>query len=306
MAEDTFTIPSFAKINWFLRILGRREDGFHELCTAFQTVSLRDELTFSKHDELYLTCGDETIPTDENNLIIKAANELRKRFDIKRGAAIHLEKRIPSPGGLGGGSSNAAAALFGLIKIWQIKIEFAELLQIGAHLGSDVPFFFYGGTALGTGRGTEIQPLANIAENFLLIVAPPISVSTAEAFGRLSMADLTNKSSKSILQICRYEAEGLNLRQSLLSNDFENSVFDIAPEIRKVKFKLIELKAEIALLSGSGASVFGVFRSRFDLQNAVESLKIKDDWRVFEVQTVSRREYRELLNLDTSLFPKDF
>ncbi len=119
MTENTFTLPSFAKINWFLRVLGKRADNFHELCTVFQTVSLHDKLTFSEHDEIVLTCDDEKIPTDENNLIVKAALELKQKFNIKSGAKIHLEKNIPAPGGLGGGSSNAAVALFGLIKLME-------------------------------------------------------------------------------------------------------------------------------------------------------------------------------------------
>ena len=108
MAENKFTLPSFAKINWFLHILGKRTDNFHELCTVFQTVSLHDNLTFEENDEIILTCSDSKIPTGENNLIVKAARELQQKFDIKKGAKIYLEKNIPSPGGLGGGSSNAA------------------------------------------------------------------------------------------------------------------------------------------------------------------------------------------------------
>src|SRR5687768_15345071 len=114
MTDKSFTLPSFAKINWLLRILGKREDGFHELCTIFQTVSLFDELTFAESDRLFLTCDDKNIPTDETNLILKAATRLKSEFNLRKGAHIKLEKRIPAPGGLGGGSSNAAVALLGL------------------------------------------------------------------------------------------------------------------------------------------------------------------------------------------------
>ncbi len=297
MAENTFTLPSFAKINWFLRVLGKRPDGFHELCTVFQTVSLHDNLTFSKHNEIVLICEDKKIPTDEKNLIIKAALELKQKFNIKSGAKIHLEKRIPAPGGLGGGSSNAATTFFGLIKLWRIEIDFAELLETGKKIGSDVPFFFFGGTALGTGRGTKILPLDDFTENHLLIVTPNVNVSTAEAFARLSVPHLTNKSPKSILQICRNEAQTLNLQHSLLINDFESSVFKIEPEIERVKEKLLELRAKHTLLSGSGASVFAIFESRSRLQFAFDELKTKQTWRKFVVRTISRREYRGLLNL---------
>lgn len=303
--ENTFTLPSFAKINWFLRVLGKRDDNFHELCTVFQTVSLHDKLNFSEHDEIVLTCDDQKIPTDENNLIVKAALELKEKFNTKSGANIHLEKNIPAPGGLGGGSSNAAVALLGLIKLWKIEVEADELLKIGEKLGSDVPFFFCGGTALGTGRGTEISPLEDASAKHLLIVTPNVSVSTAEAFARLSVPHLTNKSSKSILQHCRNDAGRLDLRQSRLINDFENSVFKIEPEIGRVKAKLLELQAGQVLLSGSGASVFAVFGEDEQLQNAMEAVKVEGSWRVFSVETISRRKYRDWLNLD-HLFSKDF
>ncbi len=306
MAENKLTLPSFAKINWFLRVLGKRADGFHELFTVFQTISLHDKLSFSEHDKIILICDDKLIPTNENNLIVKAALELKRKFKIKKGAKIHLEKNIPAPGGLGGGSSNSAVALFGLAKLWEIEIDFSETLKIGEKLGSDVPFFFHGGTALGTGRGTDILQLDDIKEEHLLIVTPNIAVSTAEAFARLAVPHLTNKSSKSILQICRDEAETLDLRQSKLINDFEKSVFKIEPEIERIKVKLLELKAEHALLSGSGASVFAVFGDNVQLQDTLKALKIEQDWRVFAVETVSREKYRELLKLDRNLFLKDF
>ena len=303
--KNTFTLPSFAKINWFLHILGKRTDNFHELCTVFQTISLHDKITFTENDEIILTCDNKKIPTNEKNLIVKAALELKQKFNIKSGAKIHLEKCIPSPGGLGGGSSNAAVALFGLIKLWKMEIDFGELLKIGKKLGSDVQFFFYGGTALGMGRGTEILPLQEITKKHLLIVTPNVNVLTAEAFARLDAPHLTNKPSKSILQICRNEAETLDLRQSKLINDFEKSVFVIEPEIERVKAKLLDLEAEHALLSGSGASVFAVFAQAEQLQNALKALEIEGDWRVFSAETVSCEKYRDLLNLD-EVIPKDF
>lgn len=297
MAEIIFTLPAFAKINLLLRILGRRADGFHEICTIFQTVSLHDNLTFSGHSEIVLTCQDKQIPTDERNLITKVALELKRKFNIRSGAKIHLEKNIPAPGGLGGGSSNAAVALFGLVKLWEIKIGSAELLEIGAKLGSDVPFFFDGGTALGTGRGTEIFPLDDFIENNLLIVTPNVNVPTSEAFARLNAPRLTNKTPKSILQICRDDAQTLDLRQSLVVNDFEKTVFKIEPEIERVKKKLLDLKAKHALLSGSGASVFAIFDKKAHLQNACSALKAEQNWRKFIVRTISRREYRTWLKI---------
>ncbi len=293
--EKSFQLPSFCKINWNLKILGKRDDGFHELCTIFQTVSLCDYLKFSESKNLLLSCTNENIPTDENNLIIKAARLLREKFKISNGAKIQLEKNIPSPGGLGGGSSNAAIALLGLSKLWNLKIEFSELLKLAEQLGSDVPFFLYGGTALGAGRGTEIFPLSQIEEKFILIVTPDENISTAEAFARLGATRLTNSESKSILQICRNEAERFDLRQNELINDFESSVFSVAPETKRVKKTLLELGAVKALLSGSGASVFGLFDTEETRQTAHKAIEVEKTWRSFAVATVSRDEYREAL-----------
>ncbi len=296
MSETSFKLPSFAKINWILRIKGKRDDGFHELCTLFQTVSLFDNLSFYENQDLVLTCDAKHIPIDEKNLIIKAAKKLQEKFSIKRGAKIHLEKNIPAPGGLGGGSSNAAIALLGLAKLWNLAISLDELTEIGQTLGSDVPFFFFGGTAIGTGRGTEIIQVEDFSENQILIVTPSIDVPTAKAFALLDAPRLTNFDSKSILQICRSEVQALNLRQSGLINDFENAVFKIEPEIERVKKKFFDLGAKHALMSGSGASVFAVFDSKEELQIAFDALQDEKTWRKYQVKTVSSKEYRQSLN----------
>ncbi|MBC7796415.1 MAG: 4-(cytidine 5'-diphospho)-2-C-methyl-D-erythritol kinase, partial [Pyrinomonadaceae bacterium] len=196
-----FTVPAFAKINWDLRVLGRRDDGFHEICTIFQTVSLCDYLTFNRADELTLTCDVSTVPVDESNLVLKAANALREKFQIKKGAKIHLEKRIPSPGGLGGGSSNAAIALLALSKLWEIEVSRDDLSSIGATIGADVPFFLYGGTAFGSGLGTRIETLPDVQKKLLLIVTPYENVSTAEAYKSLNAPRLTVETASSILHI---------------------------------------------------------------------------------------------------------
>ncbi|MBA3334617.1 MAG: 4-(cytidine 5'-diphospho)-2-C-methyl-D-erythritol kinase [Acidobacteria bacterium] len=305
MSSKFFSIPSFAKINLSLRILGKRNDGFHELSTIFQTISLHDNLTFSEDSELILTSDTKKIPLDERNLIIKAAKLLKEKYGIKMGAKINLEKNIPAPGGLGGGSSNAAIALLGLSKLWEIEIDFVNLLELGELLGSDVPFFFYGGTAIGTGRGTKIFPRQEINERNMLIVTPAVDVSTADAFGGLNATHLTNNSSKTILQICRYEAELMLLQQSSMKNDFEEIVFKLEPEIERVKKSLISSGAKTALMSGSGASVLAIFENEVRLQSALYNLKTERDWRVFPVKTVSHPIYIESLKYFDSLLQKD-
>ncbi|MBS1797740.1 MAG: 4-(cytidine 5'-diphospho)-2-C-methyl-D-erythritol kinase [Acidobacteria bacterium] len=306
MNSEKFTLPSFAKINWRLKVAGRREDGFHELCTLFQTVSLADEIDFEPADETVLTCRDPAVPVDGRNLILRAAELLRNEFGVRAGARIHLEKRIPAPGGLGGGSSNAAVALLGLARLWKLGINFEKLVELGSRLGSDVPFFLYGGTAAGFGRGTKILPVRDVRHESMVIVTPAVEVSTAEAFIRLEAPYLTKEGAKSILKICQIEAESFDLHQSELKNDFEKSVFRCEPEIERVKQRLLEAGADQALLSGSGASVFAIFDKEETRQATLKALDNETNWRKFAVATISREEYRAALNQCSSLLPISF
>jgi 4-diphosphocytidyl-2-C-methyl-D-erythritol kinase len=289
-------LPAFAKINWTLRVAGRRADGFHEICTIFQTVSLADYLTFELASDLILTCDAPHVPIDKSNLVWRAANALQQKFSINAGARIHLEKRIPSPGGLGGGSSDAAVALVALSHLWQIETTKSELARAGATLGADVPFFLTGGTALGTGLGNEIESLPDVPKQLLLVVTPDENVSTAEAYRALKAPVLTNEISKSILQICRFEAQNLDFLQTKLQNDFETTVFRLKPEIARVKAILLEIGAREALMSGSGASVFGIFDNEQMRRSAFEKLTQNEtSWRVFLCETISRGEYQNIL-----------
>lgn len=288
-----FSLPSFAKINLYLRVIGRRPDGFHELFTVFQSISLADSLLFDESDRLELTCSSGHIPTDERNLIVMAALKLQEFSGNPAGAAIHLKKRIPSPGGLGGGSSNAAVALIGLDRLWGLGLEMNELHDLARELGSDIPFFLTGGTAIGSGRGDRIEPIADIAAPYLLVVTPNIRVPTAAAYSRVAAESLTTIDVERILLVCRSEAERLYPNLEGLRNDMEQAVFAGHPEIDQVKRKLIELGAANALMSGSGSSVFAVFEKEETRQAAMKALDEYVNWRKFAVAAVSRKEYRE-------------
>lgn len=292
-----FSLPSFAKINWTLRIIGRRDDGFHELFTVFQTVSLRDKLTFKAAEELTLSSNQPRMPVDGRNLVIKAANALNKEVGGSFGAAIHLEKHIPSPGGLGGGSSNAAVTLIGLRRLWDVDVSDERLTEIAAEIGSDAAFFLTGGTAIGTGRGENIEPIDDITTEEMLIVRPRVRVRTREAFAVLNAPALTSQATERILSVSRTDADRLDPLRSQLTNDFERSVFAIYPEIQKVKLTLVDLGAANAALSGSGASVFAIFDKQETRQAAQKALDHESTWRKFAVSTISRSEYREALGL---------
>ncbi len=288
-----FSLPSFAKVNLHLRVLGKRDDDFHEIFTVFQTISLADELSFEPAERLQLVCDDPAVPVDETNLITRAARALSSN-----GAArISLAKRIPIGGGLGGGSSNAATALIGLNRLWDLGLSRNSLLQIGSEIGSDVPFFLHGGTCLGLGRGTEIEPVADFAARLMIVVAPGIHVSTREAYAGLKAESLTNAELSRILRVCRSEAESPDFLQTALINDFEPTVFTSYPEIGRAKQRLIELGASQTLMSGSGSSVFGFFDKEETRQTAMKALDNEVNWRKFAVAAISRSEYREKLGL---------
>lgn len=293
MSVAAFTLPSFAKINWQLHVLGRRRDGFHELRTIFQTVTLHDTLKFAARDDarLHLTSDSPDIPVDESNLILRAAVALREGSGVHKGASIHLDKVIPMEAGLGGGSSNAAIALIGLAHLWEIEITRQELAKIAASLGADVPFFLTGGTALGTGLGTEVHSINEVVAEYLLIVKPEAKVSTIEAYKALNSPALTKVESDIILSISRADEQFTDSYPDALHNDFEPVVFPLKPEIARAKDALLQLGARSALLAGSGSSVFGVFDKREAKERALERLKKESEWRIFSCATLSRSAY---------------
>ena len=297
MSSRTLTTLAHAKINWTLFVLGRRTDGFHEIRTLFQTITLHDRLTFTESDDerLTLACDDPSIPVDEKNLVLRAALALREKYGVSKGARIHLEKRIPAEAGLGGGSSDAAVALLGLTHLWQIKTGREELTEIGARLGADVPFFFSGGTALGRGLGTEITPLEDVSAEHLLIIKPRAKVSTPEAYKALQRPALTKHRSDIILSISRAEARISDSLHAALHNDFEPVIFELYPEIARARTKLLEQGARGALLAGSGASVFGIFDSVEALRRAGRVLERESGWLVFTAAAMGRAAYLDAL-----------
>lgn len=293
MSANKFTLPAFAKINLRLRVLGRRADGYHELHTVFQTITLHDVLTFEALDggRLELVCDVPDIPVDGRNLVLRAAAALRAECGWRGGARIELEKRIPAGGGLGGGSADAAIALLGLTHLWGLDIGRDALAAIGARLGADIPFFFTGGTALGTGTGTELSPLGDIPTAPLLIVTPGVKVSTAEAYKALNATALTKPDAAAMLPISRAEAQIPDSLCEVMRNDFEAVVFRLEPEIKRARKRLLEAGARCALLSGSGASLFGVFDSEESVGRAASALRSEKRWQLFACTTLARGEY---------------
>jgi len=290
-------IPSFAKINLRLDILGKRADGYHELRTIFQTVSLHDELRLraSKSSEISLAIyGNEELAREpaKKNLAYRAVDALRRELKIRRGVELELRKIIPSGGGLGGGSSNAAAALFGYLQLIGRKVPMAVLLELAASLGADVPIFLFGGRALGAGRGDEIYPLPDIKKLALLIVAPcDIRVPTADAFRWLN-APLRNAATLTKLaadpKLWEFCALSWSAQGNGLSNDFEKPVFKRYNRLDQIKRVLLQKGAAEASLAGSGSAVFGVFPSPTMARRA--AVGFPHDL-TFVCETISRDRY---------------
>jgi 4-diphosphocytidyl-2-C-methyl-D-erythritol kinase len=242
-------VRAYAKINWSLRITGKRLDGFHDIETLFQTISLHDTLTFTESDQLSLTCDDPAIPVDDTNLVLRAARAL----DAPP-VAIELRKAIPAGGGLGGGSSDAASTLMALSK--QMRVD-SPLAALALSLGSDVPFFLLGGTAYATGRGEMLTPMPEVAGVPLLLLIPEERVKTASAFAAMRRFSAP-------IGIARYQSmidDGLLTHAADLVNDFEEPIFALLPRLRTLKGRLLEAGAAWAGMSGSGSTIVGAFRT---------------------------------------------
>jgi 4-diphosphocytidyl-2-C-methyl-D-erythritol kinase len=290
-AREGLSVTSFAKINRDLRVVGKRPDGFHELDTVFQTVDLSEEIDFLEGEEgeseVTLSIGGADLPADGTNLILRAAAALRERYSVRHGVRIHLSKKIPIGGGLGGGSSNAAATLRALNSLWNLKASDADMHKIAASLGSDVPFFLLGGRARGRGRGEAVTPLPDGPEEWVLLVFPPFSLSTAEVYARVRARSLTG--SPSATKVSGSETGGGPER-----NDLERAAESLRGELRRIRSALAGAGARSARLSGSGSTVFGTFGTREEASRAegsLEGLRRETKAEMAIVKTVSRAEF---------------
>jgi 4-diphosphocytidyl-2-C-methyl-D-erythritol kinase len=265
-------VPAFAKINLRLEVLGRRPDNFHELRTIFQTISLKDELRFKKSRKPGIelrVVGNASLSAEpiEKNLVYQAVDAVKRELAILTGVAIELRKAIPAGRGMGGGSSDAAAALIGYLRLLKKRLPRERLFAIAASLGADVPFFLEGGRATGIGKGDEIYPLPDMPKRHLLIVSPQaIHVPTPDAY-------------------CW-------LKGGPLLNDFEEAVFQQHPRLAEIKRELLQNGASEALLAGSGSAVFGVFPSPAKARRAAVGFPLDQ---TFVCETISRDSYRRLI-----------
>lgn len=288
--DQTIVVRAPAKVNLVLRVLDRRPDGFHNLWSLMQTVGLEDEITLrlqSRAGALAVTCDDATLPTDGRNLVTRAAQAVLDKAGAAaagRGLAVHIGKRIPMGGGLGGGSSDAAATIVGLNRLLALNWSAGEMAKLGETLGSDVPFFFYAPSARVRGRGEDVEPVTVTGSRWLVLVNPGFPIGTKGAYDKLAasrrqqgvrplqpaLARLVGRATLSWEEVI-----------PLMENDFESALAPFHPELSEIKTGLLLAGAEAALLSGSGATVFGIFRNEATALQARDSFRPAEGWRAF-------------------------
>lgn len=271
---ENISLKAMAKINLSLDVLRRREDGYHEVRMIMQTINMYDKLTIEKTSKagIELTVNLSFLPTDSNNLIYKAADLLMTEFGIKEGVKINLEKHIPVAAGMAGGSSDAAATLFGVNRLFNLELSNEELMQRAVKIGADVPYCIMRGTALSEGIGEKLTPLQAPPQCFVLIAKPPINVSTKYVYSNLKLDENTchpdvDKMIESI------EDKDLNKMAALMGNVLESVTVKEYPEIEEIKGIMKDYGALNSMMSGSGPTVFGLFDDESKANECKEFLK---------------------------------
>ncbi len=285
-----------AKINLGLRVLGSRSDGYHQIRTRFQTVDLVDEMEIClSSGGLEMAVEGALLQGDRSNIVMRAAEALREGRKGLPGARIRLVKKIPLAAGLGGGSSDAAATLLGLERLWDLGMAPGELLRIAARLGADVPFFLHGGTALGEGRGDEIRPLPDIWPCGICLILPPFECSTAEIYRSWDVAHATSRPGAANPGPSLPAPAAVENRETV-RNDLQDLVFAAHPELGRCWQLLYDGGAVAASVSGSGPSLYGLFRS----PEAARTFLDTQDWgcyRALQCAPVGRKDYLARLGL---------
>ncbi|MBI4341557.1 MAG: 4-(cytidine 5'-diphospho)-2-C-methyl-D-erythritol kinase [Candidatus Omnitrophica bacterium] len=287
---SSLRVAAPAKLNLYLRVVGKRPDGYHELETIFEWIDLTDELVLEPRPSgIELTCSDPTLSCGEDNLIMKAARLLQRAAGSRPGAAVHLAKRIPIAAGLGGGSSDAATALLGLNALWELKLDHQTLVGLAAQLGADVPCFLYNAPyVVGTGRGDICRPIAAAPRLAHVLVVPDARLSTSEVFAGAQFSLTASKPSSSIVEHALRNGS-LGELASGMWNDLEPEAIRRCPVIRTIQSALISQGCLASRLSGSGPAVFGVCRNTAHARRVARQLseQAPASWRIETVQTAA-------------------
>jgi 4-diphosphocytidyl-2-C-methyl-D-erythritol kinase len=287
------SLPSFAKINLALRVLGKRSDGYHELTTLFQSLEFHDSLTFRFSPGEFgisIKVAGAEVPTDARNLIHKACIAFNRAHKIDFRIEASVSKQIPVESGLGGGSSNAAATLVAISRFLHWPLKMVELSSVAATIGADVPYFLHGGTALGEGRGDQITPLEDWPSAQVLLVHPSVTCSTTAIYRYYDEWNLLTDPANSIKIHLDQRPESLTDFVSRIENDLEKVVFALYPELESIKNKLKDSGAMAAGLTGSGSVIFGLFEKAEDADRAVSGFAGS-----IRTRFLSRNEYQRAL-----------
>lgn len=285
ITRQSLVVGAPAKVNLFLQVLNRRPDGYHNINSLFQAVTLFDRLTLTLSDqpEARIQTPDPAVPTGADNLITKAWRLLQTRFGQTAGVVVRLEKNIPMGGGLGGGSADAAATLLAGNLLLDLGLSNAQLRELGAEIGSDVPFFFTGGQALVMGRGEVLEETEYPVDYWVVLVTPGLAISTAASYASLNLA-LTESKNPFRLQACRTARELFSqLRQS--GNDFEEQHCQNYPVLGRIRQTLVGLNASLVRMSGSGSTIFGLFEHAPDVESGI--FASESEWVVNVVRPVT-------------------
>lgn len=296
LRAGALTVPAYAKVNLGLEVLGVRADGYHELRTLFQTIALHDDVTlWPRRGRDRLWCDHPGVPQDETNLALRAVAALRRHAGIKAGVGVGIRKRIPVAGGLGGGSSNAAAVLLALDRLWELGLGVAGLTPLARRLGADVPYFLVGGTALGLARGDEVYPVQRQIRSPLVVVDPGLPVSTPKVFARVDAGLTPRENSHSIIRFILMDLQGKPRFFSPLVNELEPYALEEVPElarrIARIRGILSREGSQFSSLSGSGSAFFGLFSDARRAQGARRALQI-EGFTAFSSRTLSLDQYR--------------
>lgn len=262
-------IKSYAKINLFLKILNKRKDGFHNIESLVAPINLFDLLRVKKSRAFRITCNDTNIPVDENNIITKTFALIRKKYNMDLLVDVSLYKNIPSGAGLGGGSSNAAAFLQIIDKLFKLNMSFDEKIEIMSEVGSDTVFFLYNQPAFVRGRGEIVDKTAVLPSFYILLVKPPVTISTSSVYSDKNLTLTPYNTVSNMHSVLNY---GDVLGS--MSNGLQNVVFERYPETGMIRDKMLAFNADAALLSGSGATVYGIYSSKKYLNKAYDYFKM--------------------------------
>ncbi|TFJ39726.1 4-(cytidine 5'-diphospho)-2-C-methyl-D-erythritol kinase [Carnobacterium divergens] len=262
-----------AKLNLTLDALYKREDGYHELEMVMTTVDLADHITLKNlpEDEIIIRTTSGVLPLDKRNHAFQAAKLMKETFQIKKGVEITIEKKIPIAAGLAGGSSDAAATLRGLNRLWGLNLSLDELADLGAKVGSDVPFCVYGGTAFVTGRGDQIQHIGTMPQCWVVLVKPRVGVSTGTVFSALSFEELVHPNTNEMIAAIQNEDYQEMIQN--VGNVLEHITIARHPDIERIKYKMLKFGADAALMSGSGPTVFALCEKYSRAQRVYNGLK---------------------------------